>query len=191
MDGQHRRRHLNASDLLQLFGEVDEQLQRHDSSQHVRVLIVGGAAIALQWGDRYTYDVDIISEGMTPALRAAAARVGERYGLDRAWMNDAAKIKAASTKIGMSPVGLYSGKCLEVLGADARYLLAMKLCSLRDIDRRDLLVLIHQSGITSKEELLDLVQQAYPTRMIPVAVQYSIDETLEEYARITGKGTEL
>lgn len=93
MDRQHPRRHLTASDFLELFNEVDEQLQRQDSSQHVRVLIVGGAAMALQWGNRYTYDVDVVSEGMTPALRAAVARVGDRHGLDRAWMNDAAKIK--------------------------------------------------------------------------------------------------
>ena len=68
-------------------------------------------------------------------------------------------------------------------GAGARYLLAMKLVSLRPIDRADLPVLLDESGITSKAELLDLVQAAYPHGSIPAAVQYVIDDLLEQQLR--------
>lgn len=67
---------LNAELLLELFAEVDAELEEHGGP--LSILIVGGAAIALQWGGRWTNDVDVVSEGLTSELRAAVARVGSR-----------------------------------------------------------------------------------------------------------------
>jgi len=47
-------------------------------------MIAGGAAVALLWNQqRITNDVDIVSEGMTPQLRKAVARVARDYDRTR------------------------------------------------------------------------------------------------------------
>ena len=170
---------LNADMLLDLFAEVDAELEGH--GEPLSILIVGGAAIALQWGGRWTNDVDVVSEGMTSELRAAVAKIGARRGLRSDWINDAAKIKAASPEIGLKPQTLYVGKRFSVYGADARYLLAMKLMSRRPIDRADIPILLEETGISSEEDLLNLVENAYPNHTIPVAVRYIIEDVLHQY----------
>ena len=77
---------LNAGRLRQLFAEVDQEL-----TADVSVLIGGGAAMTLLWGTRGTNDVDVVSDDMTPELRAAVARVGAREGIGEDWLNDGAK----------------------------------------------------------------------------------------------------
>ena len=176
---------LSADMLLDLFAEVDAELKEH--GEPLSILIVGGAAIALQWGGRWTHDVDVVSEGMTLELRAAVARVGLRRGLRSDWINDAAKLKAASPEIGISPRPLYAGERFSVYGADARYLLAMKLMSMRPIDRADLPVLLEETGISSEQELFDLVEEAYPNHAIPVAVRYIITDALDQYLQDKNK----
>ena len=55
----------------------------------------------------------------------------------------------------------------------------MKLMSMRPIDRADLPVLLEETGIFSEQELLDLVEEAYPNHTIPVAVRYIITDALD------------
>ena len=65
--------YLIAADLLRLFGEIDLDL-----ITEVSVLIGGGASLALLWGTRGTNDVDVVSDDLTPELRAVVAKVGKR-----------------------------------------------------------------------------------------------------------------
>ena len=146
-------------------------------------MIAGGAAVALLWDEqRITNDVDVVSEGMTPQLRTAASRVAQDYGLEPDWFNDAAKLKAPSLDAG-EPIPVFDGARLRVYAAPARYVLAMKLMSGRDIDKRDVPALLRVSGVESQEELYRLVEDAYPLRLIPAATGYIIDEAWELYAQ--------
>ena len=71
---------LSGDDLRGLFAELDDELRELGGS--ISLLVCGGAAIVLRsWGvERRTNDVDVVSEGMTPELRAAAERVARQRG---------------------------------------------------------------------------------------------------------------
>lgn len=146
-------------------------------------MIAGGAAVALLWDEqRITNDVDVVSEGMTPQLRAAVSRVAQDYGLQPDWFNDAAKLKAPALDVG-EPILVFDGARLRVYAAPPRYVLAMKLVSARNIDQRDTPALFRASGIESREELYRLVEDAYPPRLIPAATRYIIDQVWETHSR--------
>ena len=79
--------------IVELFRQVDAELHTL-TDRHCDIMIAGGAAVALLWNQqRITNDVDIVSEGMTPQLREAVARVARDYDLAPDWFNDAAKLK--------------------------------------------------------------------------------------------------
>ena len=82
-------RALNNIELLDLLAEVDQELA--GCADSISIVVAGGAAIALQWRQRSTYDVDIVSDYMPSELRSAAERVGHRRGIKPDWLNDGAK----------------------------------------------------------------------------------------------------
>ena len=65
----------DGQDLRSLFSEIDAELSAGGSKTVYRVVIVGGAAVALVVPGRLTGDVDVVSEGMPDELRRAAASV--------------------------------------------------------------------------------------------------------------------
>lgn len=164
-------------EILDLFDEVDQELTGR--TDPISIVAAGGAAIALQWRQRSTYDVDIVSDNMPSELRSAAERVGTRRGIKPDWLNDGAKLFVPAFKPSLSNV--YEGENLSVFGVDARYLLAMKLNGSRLCDRQDILFLMDVTGIVEKDDLLDLVEAAYPNSPINVKVQYVIDEAVNNY----------
>ncbi len=68
----------------------------------------------------------------------------------------------------------------------ARYVLAMKLVSARDVDKWDIPALLAASDIKRRAELYRLVQDAYPSRMIPAATTYIIDQAWKEHEQKPG-----
>ena len=68
-----------------------------------------------------------------------------------------------------------------MFGVDAKYLLAMKLNGSRLSDRHDILLLMDLTGIVERDDLLNLVESAYPNCQINVRVQYVIDEAVNNY----------
>ena len=173
---------LTNRNLIHLFQEVDARLYVMTSSCH-SVLIVGGAAVALLWNDqRMTNDVDVVSEGFTPELRSAIAQVAQDYDLEPDWFNDAAKIKGPALQP-ENPILVFDGTRLRVFAAPARYVLAMKLMSARRIDRYDIPALLVASEVESKEELYQLVEDAYPRRFIRAATSYIIDQVWDMYGQ--------
>ncbi len=166
--------------IIELFHEIDAQLYEVTDRNH-DVMIAGGAAVALLWDDqRITNDVDVVSEGMTPLLRAVIARVARDYGLEPGWFNDAAKLKAPALRVD-DPIPIFEGTRLRVYAVPARYVPAMKLVSARDVDKWDIPALLAASDINTRAELYRLVQDAYPSRMIPAATSYIIDQVWEAH----------
>lgn len=172
-------RPLNNTEILELIAEVDHELA--DRDEPISIVVVGGAAIALQWGNRTTYDIDIASDDMPLELRSAVAQVGNRRGIRPDWLNDG--VKGYVPIFSPSLRSVYEGRNLLVFGADAKYLLAIKLRRSRIVDRIDILSLMKLTGLVDKEALLHLVETAYPSWAIDVRVQYVIDEAVQKYRK--------
>ena len=165
--------------LMALLAELDAELGSHDAgSVPYRIAIAGGAAMALRLSDRLTGDVDVVSEGMHPDVRRAAATVASRHDLRPDWINDAAKLKTVSVDADLEPV--YAGDNLVVESVGARYLLAMKLASARVVDKADCVALATELGMQSLEELLDVVEAALPNhRHRTVKMRYFAQEVID------------
>ena len=174
---------LNAERIGELFRAVDTGLSGSGLRSPVEIVIVGGAAVALQWNRRRaTYDIDIVSEGIPSVFWDVVATVGRDEDLDDGWLNAAARVKAPSAPTPGEPTEVYGGPNLRVYGASAHYVLAMKLIAGRPVDRADMPALLEAARPQSRDALYDLVEQAYPTAQIPASVGYLIDEVWDDYA---------
>lgn len=167
----------DADGMRRLLAELDETLESQAAGSKVRLVVAGGAAMMTTMDDRLSSDIDVISEGLTPAIRAAAARIAERHpGLRADWINDAAKLHRVAAEI--EPRTLFDGSCLTVVAADDRYLLVMKLVSGRPDDEADSEHLIRELGIVDEDDLYDLIAAAVPERLQQPRMLYFASERL-------------
>ena len=149
----------------------------------VEILVVGGAAVAMQWNPRRaTYDVDMVNAGIPQMFWDAVAAVAEAEGLGVHWLNNAAKVAVPTGPVPGSPSLLYQGSNLAVYGASAHMLMAMKLRSGRDIDIGDMPTLIGAIRPQSIDELYDLFEQAYPHHPVPPTSRRIIENVWADYA---------
>ena len=169
-------RRFNAAEMLQLFAEVDEELQAVGAPP-VRLEIAGGASMLLRRGSRVTGDVDVVSEGMNDLVRRAARLVADRHNLAPDWLNDGDKGLAVALPPDTQTV--FSGSCLGIESVGPEYLLAMKLTAARPEDLADCVFLIAELGVYSHDELLDLIERALrPPRMPTAKMGYFAQEAL-------------
>lgn len=173
--------------LRSLFAALDAESVREWGllPAPLELLVVGGAAVSLQWNPRrLTRDVDVVSEGLPASLWRTAARVAEEQeGVQTDWLNDAAKIGALSPLADADPTLIYEGRNIRVHGAGARYVMAMKLVAGREIDLSDLPTLLGAADFESLDEALDWVARAHAHRLIPVGAQYILEEAWEAHIR--------
>ncbi|MDE0171390.1 MAG: hypothetical protein OXS29_18085 [bacterium] len=157
------------------LGEVDEPYA---------LLVVGGAAISMQWNPRrLTHDVDVVSEGLPPALWKGAAEVAAGIeGVRADWINNAAKIKVLSPLVDADPTLLYEGRNLRVYGASARYVTAMKAFAGRPWDLEDLPGVLAESRFESLDEAFAWVERAHAGRQVPVSAQYYLQDAWDAVA---------
>ena len=174
-------RQLDAAEIRRLLGCLSSHLREAGSAGH-RLMIVGGAALALMWEDRTTHDIDVltdragapqdavpagrrtpavdlISMRFTPELVRAARLVAEAEGLPRNWLNGAVAIFAPAGDL--QPQVLHRSDCLTVEAPSATALLAMKLHAARGKDLEDAARLARDAGISDPDEMLALVADAY------------------------------
>ena len=166
--------------MMEFLAEVDQELVTA-GSEPVHLVAVGGAAMLTRRASRVTGDIDIVSEGVSDAVRRACEEVAERHGLAPDWINDGAKIKVVS--VALTPERIFSGKCLVVDSAGPRYILAMKLLSSRDVDVDDCVHLVRELGISSSNELRDLAVVAVAPRTPPPRVMYWTEEVFKKARR--------
>ena len=173
---------LNARRIGELFQALDTKLDDVSIRNHVELVVVGGAAVALRWNRRRTtYDVDVVAEGIPAVFWDVAAAVGRDAGLEDDWMNAAARVKAPTGPTPGEPTEIYAGSNLRVYGASPHYVLAMKLLTGRNVDLQDLPVLLDAVQPETRDELYDLVEHAYPTAHIPAAARYIIEQSWDDY----------
>lgn len=140
----------------------------------VELAVYGGGALMLQFAwRRGTDDVDaVVREGFDEAaLAPSIARVAEQLGLQPDWLNNAVGMftpldedAALFTAAGLYPAEGTPG--LRTFLATPRYLLAMKLHALQNLDRgdrdlRDARQLAAHLGIRDAAELHDLYVSIY------------------------------
>ena len=177
----------DAAQMLGYLVEVDELLVKAGTPHALHLYVAGGAVIAAKTESRLTGDVDVVSEGMTPQLRAAVEEVSKRHrGLRPDWLNDGAKLKRVN--VPLEPERIFTGRRLIVDSAGDRYVLAMKLISHRQVDEADCEMLIRSLGIRSQAELLDLIEQAVPAQhRSPSAAYFAADRLDNAYRSRRGR----
>ena len=169
---------LSKQEIHRLLELLNDELLT--SSVHGSIYLVGGAVMCLVYGARdSTKDLDGYFEP-TRTIREAAARVAARAGVDEHWLNDGAK-GYFSESGSFSPFLELSN--LEVLCADAKYLLAMKCLAMRigeefqDLD--DIRYLLRHLGVRSYEHALEIIGQYYPADRFPPKTLYALEEILQ------------
>jgi len=168
---------LSAADLRRLFELLNEELARANTEGEL--YLVGGAVMCLAYAVRpSTQDVDAFFK---PAreVRAAAARVAIRAGLEADWLNDA--VKGFLSERGDFRAWLELSH-LRVLVAQPEYLLAMKCLAFRlgaeFHDEDDIRYLLRHLGVTSYDKALDMLTRYYPLERFPQKTLYALGELL-------------
>ncbi|BAU90698.1 hypothetical protein MPPM_2093 [Methylorubrum populi] len=140
----------------------------------VELAVYGGGALMLQFAwRRGTDDVDaVVREGFDEAaLAPSVGRVAEQMGLPPDWLNNAVGMFTPldEDESLFAAAGLYPAEGtpgLRTFVATPRYLLAMKLHALRNVDRgdrdlRDARQLAAHLGIRDAQALHDLYVSVY------------------------------
>lgn len=152
---------MTTQDIESYLAELGQELQNAGITQPVRLLIVGGAFMLTQVGNRpSTKDIDVLLEnisdpGTSPLylpLQNAVRAVAVRHGLPTNWINDV--IGDALRNYGPMPTGtpwrVYGP--LEVLVPERAYILALKLLAHRAQDEADIHVLCQELGVSTRDE---------------------------------------
>lgn len=152
---------MTAQDIEGYLAELGQELQSAGITQPVRLLMVGGAYMLTQFGNRpSTKDIDVLLEDIpdpsaSPVylpLQNAVRAVAARHGLPTNWINDV--IGDALRNYGPTPTGtlwrVYAP--LEVLVPERAYILALKLLAHRVQDEADIRVLCQKLGISTRDE---------------------------------------
>jgi hypothetical protein len=147
--------------------------------------IFGGATMILAFDAREsTRDVDAVFVPKTEIYKEAEA-VAEEMNLPISWLNDGVK-GFISLEGDVTTEGMPQWENLRILRPTTRYLLAMKCMAARVAeydtagDKNDIIHLCKNLGIRTADELLNVVEDYYPTSRIPVKTQFFIQEIIEE-----------
>jgi hypothetical protein len=141
------------------------------------LFVVGGAVMCLAYAAREsTRDVDALFRPAS-TVRAAAARVAARAGVDANWLNDGVK-GFLSDNGSFAPFLELSH--LHVMVAQPDYMLAMKCLSMRIgeefHDEDDVRYLLRHLGIESYDAALDVIGRFYPLERFPQKTMYVLEE---------------
>jgi hypothetical protein len=168
---------LTAHDIRRLLELLGEELET--AGVEGELYLVGGAVMCLAFDARpATLDVDALFRP-TREIREAAARVADRAGVPRGWLNDA--VKAFLDDRGDFDPFLELPN-LRVFVARPEYLLAMKCASMRlaeefrDVD--DVRYLLRYLNITSVDEALETVTQYVDEDRLMPKTQLALAELL-------------
>ena len=167
---------MHRQDMERWLRRVGELLQVQGLTGEI--VIVGGAFMTLVLQQREaTKDVDAYFATHAEAIREAAARVSEEYGLPPDWLNDAVKgFMYAQPEL--TPWLEVPG--LRVYAPDPAYIFAMKALAGRPADLRDLQALSHILRLTSSAEALEIVTRYVPARLLTPRVQYLIEDLFDD-----------
>ena len=156
---------LDRTRIRQLLTELGTRCAARGFS--VEMFIVGGAAIALVYGERRaTRDLDAIFEPKMEVY-AEAKKMADELGLPEDWLNDGVKGLLPDFPDNGSQF-TSSSNGIHAIVPSPEYLFAMKATSARiDIDDDDLKLLGKIIGIKSAEDAYAMVERFYRQERIP------------------------
>lgn len=136
--------------------EVDALLP---TGPRITLLLIGGAALAVHWGDRFSMDVDVVAPGLPDEVLNAASAVASKHGIAQTWLENpwglAPELEPEAARVA-------SGQRLDIDVPCLEYILAMKLYAARLKDAADTARLICDTGLLSRRQLTELLNRAYP-----------------------------
>jgi|GEM_PF-697093 len=151
-------RDLARDDVVQLLTEVGQVLA--GQGLVATIYVVGGTAMSLTINSRRTTrDVDTDMRDHREELRAAAAEVAERHGLDPRWLNSAAAMFLSSEPD--PDAGEMDLPGLRVLTSSPDHLLAMKMRAYRGRDMDDLEWLFNFLRIENPQQAADITNRLF------------------------------
>jgi hypothetical protein len=166
-----------AHDIRRLLELLGEELATADVEGEL--YLVGGAVMCLAFDARAaTRDVDALFRP-TREIREAAARVADRAGVPRGWLNDAVK-GFLDDRGDFDP--FLELPNLRVFIARPEYLLAMKCASMRlaeefrDVD--DVRYLLRYLNITSVNQALEIVTRYVDEDRLMPKTRLALEELL-------------
>jgi hypothetical protein len=162
----------------ELAGELDRR------GVVARIFLVGGAAMVLAYESRFSTDGVDTSGYPTEDVLAVAAEVAERRGPQPGWLDDSVK---AHLPVASEPQwrAVYKVGSVEVVVADARTLLAMKMRASRGKrDEADIQFLLERCKITSVDTALELYEQYFPEEELPPRALPMLRHALDGSSRL-------
>jgi hypothetical protein len=166
-----------AHDIRRLLELLGEELET--AGVEGELYLVGGAVMCLAFDARpATRDVDALFRP-TREIREAAARVADRAGVPRGWLNDAVK-GFLDDRGDFDP--FLELPSLRVFIARPEYLLAMKCASMRlaeefrDVD--DVRYLLRYLNIASVDEALEIVTRYVDEDRLMPKTRLALEELL-------------
>jgi hypothetical protein len=168
---------LTQADIRRLFDLMNEELR--GAGAEGELFLVGGAVMCLAYAARpSTQDVDALFRPPS-VVRAAAARVAVRAGLNPDWLNDGVK-GYLSAQGEFAP--FLELDHLRVMVAQPGYLLAMKCLAMRIgaefHDEDDIRYLLRHLDIRSFEKAIAVITKYYPKERFPQKTLYALAELL-------------
>jgi hypothetical protein len=175
---------LTRDEILAGLGALSDRLGERGTNGEI--CIFGGAVLVLAFNVRVTTkDVDAVFQ---PAaiVRQLAGQIAEANGLPVDWLNDGVK-GFTSSRADFTAGNLPQFPHLRVTMPVPEYLLAMKCMAARigtadgeASDVRDIVFLIRHLGLTSANDVLNLVALYYPKERIAVKTQYLVEGLFDE-----------
>jgi hypothetical protein len=163
--------------ILYLFARLDDKMSA--KGVEATIFVVGGAALALTVsGERVTTDVDGQYEDYS--IDELAKAVAQEEHLPEHWLNHSINVTMGYFKKDTDPLTVFNGKCLSIQAASPQFILAMKLASRREKDTDDIVMLIHELGLTDKNDIIQIVNKYFMADLSAAAWQrQQIDEFLD------------
>jgi hypothetical protein len=165
-----------AHDIRRLLELLGQELETADLEGEL--YLVGGAVMCLAFDARPATRVDALFRP-TREIREAAARVADRAGVPRGWLNDA--VKGFLDERGDFAAFLELPN-LRVFIARPEYLLAMKCASMRlaeefrDVD--DVRYLLRYLNIASVDQALEIVTRYVDEDRLLPKTRHALEELL-------------
>ena len=178
---------MQAQDIERALAALGQELQNLGVQKPIRLLLVGGAYMLTQIGNRAsTNDVDVLLKDVVHSnnsplfqtLHAAIREVARKQRLPVTWLNDLIGDFLRDT--GTAPEGALwrTSGMLAVYVPPSDYILALKLFAGRPKDREDIASLCQLLQIRTRAQAQQVVDRYIPNKQVQQLNQ--LDDTLDE-----------
>jgi hypothetical protein len=182
---------LQSAEINRLLQDLGEELVESGCAS-VRVMVVGGAYMLLNIGNRATtQDIDVFPlnfassahpDTNTKTILKAIGAVAKRNSLKRDWFNDAAFGIVGELQPPQDQLTLWrTYGALEIYMPPAEFILAIKIFGYRDRDYNDVAALIQKLNIQTKEQAQQIIDSYIDRRaQEDYRTHVTLDDLFEE-----------